>query len=257
MFVPRIIPVLLLKGKGLVKTTKFNNKNYIGDPINTVKIFNDLKADELIFLDITASREGRTISVDLVEKIGDEAFMPFTVGGGIDNERSAVDLIMAGAEKIVFNTAFVKSPEMVSKTAALLGNQSVIVSIDTKKNFFGKYRVHIYSGKKRIPYDPVSAARRAEDLGAGEILITSINFDGIMTGYDLELIQQVSEAVSIPVIANGGAGNLFHMREAVYIGAHAVAAGSMFVYHGPRKGVLINYPSKNEVINIFLNDAKS
>ncbi len=251
MFLPRIIPVLLLKGKGLVKTIKFSQPRYIGDPINAVKIFNDLKADELLFLDITASKEDRMISVDLVKKIGDEAFMPFGVGGGIKSTEHAVELINAGAEKVVFNTVFITNPLVISKTAGLIGSQSVIVSIDVKRNLFGKYHLHIFDGSKKILIDPITALKKAEELGAGEIIINSIDHDGCMTGYDLELIQMVSNEVTVPVIACGGAGNLFHMKEAFNKGANAMAAGSIFVYHGARKGILINYPEKKEILEIF------
>ncbi|MDA3904517.1 MAG: AglZ/HisF2 family acetamidino modification protein [Bacteroidales bacterium] len=251
MFRPRIIPVLLLKGKGLVKTTKYSNAKYIGDPINAVRIFNDLEADELVFLDITAVHENRTISVDLVKQLGDEAFMPFGVGGGIKNVRQAIDLINAGAEKVVLNTLFIEDPDMISHISRTLGNQSVVVSIDVKKNFFGKYRVYYKSGTKQTDMDPVTAAVNAEKLGAGEIILNYIPNDSLMAGYNLELIKMVSSKVNIPVVASCGAGLLKHFSEAYDAGAHAMAAGSMFVYHGARRGILINYPAKEEIINTF------
>lgn len=251
MFLPRIIPVLLLKGKGLVKTINFNRSTYIGDPINAVKIFNDLKADELIFLDIEASQKRQVISSELVKNIGDEAFMPFAVGGGICEAEQAVELINSGAEKVVFNTTFITNPLVITKTARLIGNQGVIVSIDVKQNFLGRYNVYIVDGKKKVSMNVVDAAKRAFELGAGEIMITSIDQDGRMNGYDLNLIRIVANSVSIPVIACGGAGNLTDFREAYKFGAHAMAAGSLFVYHGDRKGVLINYPEKQEIQNLF------
>lgn len=251
MFVPRIIPVLLLKGKGLVKTQKFKNPRYIGDPINAVKIFNDLEADELIILDIDATKQKRTIDADFVRKVGDEAYMPFGVGGGICSHIQAIELINAGAEKVIFNTILYTNPNVISETAKILGNQSVVASIDVKRNLFGKIGTYIVCGEKKTNLDPVSAAKRAENLGAGEIIINNIERDGCMCGYDMKLIEEVSAAVSIPVIACGGAANLQDMYLAFKGGAHALAAGSMFVYHGARRGVLINYPEKSEIINIF------
>lgn len=251
MFRPRVIPVLLLKGQGLVKTVQFDKHRYIGDPINAVRIFNDLEVDELVFLDILASKENRTISANIVKQIGDEAFMPFAVGGGIKTTRNALDLINAGAEKIILNTAFVKNPQLVSEIAALVGSQSVVVSIDVKKNWLGKYQAFINGGREKVTETLMDLARKAEQLGAGEIIINSITHDGMMQGYDLELIQQITSEVNIPVVACGGAGKLIHLTEAIQNGAHAVAAGSMFVYHGARNGVLINYPDKIELINNF------
>lgn len=251
MFLPRIIPVLLLKGKGLVKSKNFDNPRYIGDPINAVKIFNDLKADELVFLDIDASREKRTISVELVKKIGSEAFMPFGVGGGIVSVGQAAELVNAGAEKVTFNNTFFTNPAVIYETAKLLGNQSVVVSLDVNKNFFGKMSTYVLNGKINTKMNPVEAAKKAEEHGAGEIILNSIERDGCMNGYDLELIKSVSSAVSIPIIACGGAGKLQDMKLAFNHGAHAMAAGSIFVYHGARNGILINYPEKNEAIKIF------
>ena len=254
MFLPRIIPVLLLKGKGLVKTVKFKEPKYIGDPINAVKIFNDLKADELVFLDITASKEGRTVSVDLVKDIGDEAFMPFGVGGGINDITQIENLLKAGAEKVVINTNAVLKPELIEEAAKIFGSQSIVVSLDTKKNLFGKYGCWIKDGSENSKLDPVELAKKAEDLGAGELIINSIDLDGMMTGYDVGLIKGIADIVSIPVVACGGAGNLEHLKEAYLDGnAHALAAGSLFVFHGPRRAVLINYPSKSELKQLFIN----
>lgn len=241
----------MLKGKGLVKTTRYTDPKYIGDPINAVRIFNDLEADELIFLDISAVHENRTISVDLVKQIGDEAFMPFGVGGGISSVQQAVDLINSGAEKVILNTLFVQNPAMISQISKTLGNQSVVISIDVNKTFLGKHRMFYKSGKKSTELDPVEAALKAEDLGAGEIILNYIPFDSMMAGYNLELIEKVSSKVSIPVVASCGAGNLMHLKQANDSGAHAMAAGSMFVYHGPRRAFLVNYPTKNDLLNTF------
>ncbi|MBU0764996.1 MAG: AglZ/HisF2 family acetamidino modification protein [Bacteroidetes bacterium] len=252
MFRPRVIPVLLLKNKGLVKTVKFGKSRYIGDPINAVRIFNDLQADELVFLDITATNENRTVSPELVRNIGDEAFMPFAVGGGIRSLSDAKELLSSGAEKIVLNTAAVRNPGLIKEIAETYGNQSVIVCIDVKKRSFGKYKVYINSGKKRVTVSPVEHAKNMASLGAGEIMINSVSNDGMMTGYDLDLIKTIAGAVGIPVIACGGARNTEDLVKAVNIGgAGAAAAGSLFVYHGPRRGVLVNYPERKTLEAIF------
>lgn len=254
MYRPRVIPVLLLKDKGLVKTVKFNKSRYIGDPINAVRIFNDLEADELVFLDITASKEKRTISLDLVKEIGDEAYMPFAVGGGINSLKDVENILKAGAEKIVFNTALQTNMDIISEVALKFGSQSVIASVDVKKNLFGKYIVYVKSGKVKIKTPLLDYVKLIEQKGAGEIIINSIDNDGVMLGYDLELIKIVSDVVDIPVIACGGAWELNHLKEATEKGyASAVAAGSMFVFHGARKGILVNYPEKEELNKIFSN----
>jgi imidazole glycerol-phosphate synthase subunit HisF len=251
MFRPRVIPVLLLKGDGLVKTVKFSTPKYLGDPINAVRIFNDLEADELIFLDILASMEKRTISVELVKQIGDEAYMPFGVGGGISTVKDAMLLINSGAEKVILNTQAFYDPRLIESIADQLGSQSVVVSIDVKKNWLGKYQVFVKSGKEKTAINPVEFARRSADSGAGEIIINSIDRDGMMEGYDLDIITEISQAVNIPVVACGGAGLLADFKNGHQAGAHAVAAGSMFVFHGPRRAVLVNYPEKQELINAF------
>jgi cyclase len=254
VFRPRVIPTLLLKGKGLVKTIKFKNPKYIGDPINAVRIFNDLEADELIFLDITATKEKRTISPNLIKDIGDEAFMPFSVGGGIRTVDQARNSIAAGAEKVVLNTMAHEKPEIVAEVAEAIGNQSVVVSVDVSKDLFGKYRVYTSSGKKRAKTTLEEHITRVVSLGAGEIFINSINNDGEMLGYDIDLIKKISDLVGIPVIACGGAGNTKDLYLAFKEGhASAVSAGSMFVFHGPRRAVLINYPDKKELENLFIS----
>lgn len=255
MFLPRIIPLLLLKGKGLVKTVKFKEPRYIGDPINAVKIFNDLKSDELIFLDITASKEGRCVSVDLVKNIGDEAFMPFGVGGGISSIEQIEQLLKAGAEKVVLNTQAMLNPKLIEDAANVFGSQSIVVCLDVKKTLFGKYEIWIKDGSVNTKINPLEHVRFLEDAGAGEIIINSIDNDGMMTGYDNKLIVKVSDRVSVPVVACGGAGTLSHLKDGYFEGnAHALAAGSIFIYHGQRKAVLINYPSKRELKEIFFDE---
>ena len=252
MFRPRVIPVLLLKNKGLVKTVQFKKPKYIGDPMNAVKIFNDMGADELVFLDITATVEDRIAPIDVVKEIGDEAFMPIAVGGGIKTIEQVKQIITAGAEKVVINSACITNPEVVREAAEHFGRQSVIASIDVKKTLFGKQKVHILNGKKNTKIDPLEHAIQMEKLGAGELFINSIDRDGEMTGYDLDLVRSIADAVKIPVVAIGGAGNLDHMKEAVNSGASAAAAGSLFVYKGTHKGVLINYPEKEELKKLMM-----
>lgn len=252
MFRPRVIPVLLLKNLGLVKSVKFKNHRYIGDPINAVKLFNDLGADELAFLDILANHENRSISLDFVKRVGDEANMPFSVGGGIKSLKEIQQILNAGAEKIILNTYASENPEFIKQAADEFGSSTIVVSIDVKKNLFGKELTYIFSGKRSTKYDPVGFAKMMEEKGAGEIIINSIDHDGMMQGYDLSLIRNVSEAVRIPVVALGGAGNYSDLIRAVEEGyASAVAAGSMFIYHGPRRAVLINYPTNDELKNLF------
>ncbi len=251
MFRPRVIPVLLLKNKGLVKTINFKKTRYIGDPINAVKIFNDLKADELMFLDIESSIRDKSIMFDLIRKISEEAFMPFSVGGGIKNIDDAAKIIEQGAEKIVLNSHVFYNPELIRIIADHFGSQSVCVSIDVKKNLFGNYQILSLSGTKKIKFKIIDWVTKIIDLGAGEILINSVDNDGRMNGYDLKIIETISSVSNVPVVACGGAGKLNDFKLAVESGAHAVAAGSMFIYHGPRKGVLINYPNKNELLEIF------
>jgi len=247
MFRPRVIPVLLLKNKGLVKSTRFKDQRYIGDPINAVKIFNDLKADELAFLDILASKEGRLISLDFVSKVGEEANMPFAVGGGISSIDDIQKIIAKGAEKVIINTQALNL-RFIRQAADTFGSSTIVVCIDVKKNLFGKNQTWTLAGKKASGYTPVDFARLMQDNGAGELIVQSIEHDGMMQGYDIPLVKAVSEAVTIPVIALGGAGNLSDMKQ-TYTEAFAngLAAGSMFVYHGPRKGILINYPDFEEL----------
>lgn len=254
MFRPRVIPVLLLKGTGLVKTIRFDKRKavYLGDPINAVRLFNDFEADELIILDITASIERRTISAELVKKIGDEAFMPFSVGGGIGTVAEIKSLLAAGAEKVVINTSSIYIPQLIREAASQFGNQSIVVSIDVRGNLWGQYHMVIEDGTRVVKKDPIRHAYEMEQLGAGEIFVNFIDNDGTMKGYDLDYIKRFSGNLSIPVIACGGAGKLNHLREGIVSGgASAVAAGSMFVFHGDRKAVLINYPDRRELLELF------
>ena len=252
MFRPRAIPVLLIQDKALVKSIKFGKHKYIGDPINAVKIFNDLKADELIFLDINASKQRRCVSEEFVKKLAEETNMPFAVGGGISTCGQIQNLISAGAEKVVLGEIAAKNPDFVREAVEDFGSSTISVCIDVKKSFFGKNKVVYRNGSKSISLSPIEFAKDMERLGAGEIIIQSIDQDGTMEGYDLSLIKEISESVTIPVVALGGAGDLKDLGEAILSGrANAVAAGSFFVYQGKNRGVLINYPEKTAIKSTF------
>ena len=248
MFRPRIIPVLLLKDRGLVKSIGFKRYRYVGDPINAVKLFNDLRADELVFLDVLATKEKRLISLDFVKDVGEEANMPFAVGGGVKSIKDIQDIIAAGAEKVIINSYAAENPCFIKEASDTFGSSTIVVCIDVKKKMFGGLRTWVNSGTKSTNYDPVDFAILMEQKGVGEIVIQSIDRDGEMSGYDIGLIRKISKAVKIPVVALGGAGEMKHLKQAYTEGyANGLAAGSMFVYHGDNKGVLINYPNKNEL----------
>ncbi len=243
----RVIPVLLLRGRGLVKTIKFQKPTYVGDPINAVRIFNDKEVDELVFLDITATIENHPPQFDLIQDIATECFMPFGYGGGIHDIETAQRLLKMGSEKVVFNSAALNL-NLIEEAAEIFGSQSVVISIDVRRQRRGKYLVFTHSGTRNTKKTPVEFAKDVEAAGAGEIFLNSIDRDGTMEGYDLELLHSVTEIVNIPVISAGGAGNLQHFQDAVEQGgASAVAAGSMFVFHGPHRAVLINYPTQEEL----------
>jgi cyclase len=220
---------------------------YIGDPINAVKIFNEKEVHELIFLDITASIEKRSPRLDIISDIASECFMPLGYGGGIRTLEEMHNIFSLGVEKIIINSLAVESPSIIEEASDLFGSQSIVVSIDVKKNFFGRYETFIHSGKTKTSWDPVKWAEETERLGAGEIIINSIDRDGTMKGYDIPLIKSVSNAVNIPVVACGGAGKVKDFSAAIYDGgASAVAAGSLFVYYGKHRAVLINFPTDDE-----------
>ncbi|OCW57010.1 AglZ/HisF2 family acetamidino modification protein [Hoeflea olei] len=247
MLTTRVIPTLLLRQGGLVKTTKFSKPVYVGDPINAIKIFNTKEVDELILLDITASREGRPPAFETIGNITAECFMPLAYGGGIRTVEDIRSILKAGVEKVVLNHAALATPDLVRRAAEEFGSQAIIVSIDVKKTLFGAPRVYSASGAPVAEKDPVAWARQLEALGAGEIYLTSVDHEGTMAGYDLALVEAVSAAVSLPVIASGGAGRVEDFRAAKEKGASAVAAGAMFVFQGPHKAVLITYPPRDRL----------
>jgi imidazole glycerol-phosphate synthase subunit HisF len=252
MLKTRVIPSLLLRGAGLVKTTGFRNPKYVGDPINAIKIFNDKEVDELVLLDVTASRIGKGPAFGTIENIASECFMPIAYGGGITSVEQIRRILGMGVEKIVLNTTALRDPQLLRESVREFGSQAVVVSIDVKRKLLGRYEVYAEGGTKPTGRDPAAYARQVEDLGAGEILLTAIDRDGTMKGYDLELISKVASVLGIPVIASGGAGSIADFGSASkQAGAAAVAAGAMFVFHGPHRAVLITYPNQAELAAVL------
>jgi imidazole glycerol-phosphate synthase subunit HisF len=247
----RVIPALLLHDAGLVKTVKFRHPKYVGDPINAIKIFNEKAVDELVILDISASRENRGPSYTVIEEIASECFMPLGYGGGITAVDEIKRVLATGVEKVVLNSAALSGPQLIEAAARQVGSQSIVVSIDAKRKLLGGYEIYGVGGTRATGLAPATFAKHVQDAGAGEILINSIDRDGTCEGYDLALIGSVAEAVRIPVIACGGAGSLEHFRQAVDAGASAVAAGSMFVYVGKHRAVMINYPAYSALEQLF------
>ena len=247
----RVIPCLLLRNGGLVKSVKFKSHRYVGDPINAVRIFNDKEVDELVFLDIGARVTNSGPNFELLADIASEAFMPFGYGGGVRDFEDVKRLYALGVEKVILNTVAHEVPGLVSRAAELAGSSGVVVSVDVKRSLFGNYSVVTRCGAAETSVHPVEYAQKMEALGAGEILLNSINRDGTMEGYDLDLIKQVAHAVSIPVVAVGGAGNIGHFKDAVTAGASAVGAGSMFVFHGKHRAILITYPSYSVIKDVW------
>jgi imidazole glycerol-phosphate synthase subunit HisF len=240
----RVIPVLLISKGGLVKSIRFKNYQYVGDPINAVKIFNEKEIDEIVILDVDATREGRGPNMHQVKEIAGEAFIPLAYGGGISKIDEIKEMFYLGVEKVILNCQAIKNPGLINNAAKLVGSQSVVISIDVKKNFLGKYRVFIRNGTENTGIDPVVFALKMQEEGAGEIFLNSIDKDGMYSGYDLELVKKVSDFLTIPLIICGGASSVDDFRPAIQHGASAVAAGSLFVFQRPHKAVLISYPSQ-------------
>jgi cyclase len=247
MYRARVIPCLLLSGEKLVKTVRFKQPTYVGDPINAVKIFNDREVDELTILGIAATRERREPPFEHLRAIAGECFMPLSYGGGIRTIEQARQLFSLGIEKVVINTAAVENPSLLTAIADEYGSQAVIASLDVRKDWLGRPRVFTRAGTENSGLSPVEHARAVVERGAGEILLTAIDRDGTMNGYDVEMIRELSAAVPVPLVACGGAGTIAHLGEAIAAGASAVAAGSLFVFTGSRRAVLINYPSAAEL----------
>ncbi|RXR17781.1 imidazole glycerol phosphate synthase subunit HisF [Flavobacterium amnicola] len=252
MLRPRIIPSLLVHDNGLVKTVNFKNPKYVGDPINAVKIFNEKEVDELAVFDIDASVQGNEPNYALIEKLANQSRMPLCYGGGVKTVEQAQKIFGLGIEKIALSSAVIQNPSLITEIANRVGSQSVIVVIDVKKKLLGGYEVYIHNGKKATGVNPVKFAEEAQRLGAGEIIINSIDQDGVMKGYDMNLIDKMVENLTIPVTVLGGAGTLQDIKKVIdkhkIIG---VAAGSLFVFKGVYKAVLINYPNKEEKEKLY------
>jgi imidazole glycerol-phosphate synthase subunit HisF len=243
-----MMPCLLLKDWALVKTVHFKEPSYIGDPVNAIRIYNEKEVDELILLDIMATREERPPLFELLRDVAGECFMPLCYGGGIRSLEDIKSIFGIGIEKVAINSFAEESPGFIQEASTAFGSQSIVVSIDIQKTFLGRYAVCTRGGQKMTKADPVDFARKMEAAGAGELLVTSIDRDGTWQGYDIDLLKRITSAVTIPVIACGGAGRVSDFGEAVRRGgASAVAAGSMVVYQKKGMGVLINFPTREEL----------
>jgi cyclase len=249
----RVIPVLTLDNDKLVKTIKFKKPNYIGDPINAVKIFNDKEVDEIVLLDITATIQKREPNYSKIEDICSEAFMPFAYGGGIANIEQVDRLFSLGIEKVVLNSVTASNLSLIQQILEKYGSQSIVGSIDVGENLFGKKHVYTHSGTKKSKKTIEEYINDLINLGIGEIFLNSINRDGTFQGYDLDLVSRVSQISSVPIVVCGGACDLENLKAAIDHGASAVAAGSLFIYRREARGILINYPSQEILRKIFID----
>ena len=245
----RVIPILLLDNDSLYKTTNFKNPKYVGDPINAVKIFNNKEVDELILLDYTATNEDRIPNLDNIKEIVSEAFMPIGYGGGINSLDQIEKLFKIGIEKVILNTTAFSNENLLTDAIKIFGSQSVVVSIDYKKDIFGNNVIFTQGGKLKQKIDLISACKNFQEIGVGEIMINSIDREGVMNGYDISTINKINNELTIPLIASGGAGKISHLADGFKAGASAVAAGSMFIFQGKHKAVLLSYIKSDEVIN--------
>lgn len=247
----RVIPTLLTDSRGrLVKTIKFGKRTYIGDPINAVKIFNTKEVDELVLLDIDATSDGRQPNFEAVEDIVSEAFMPVGYGGGIHSMEDIERLYQCGIEKVILSSCTLENQELIEQAAKRFGAQAVVICLQVKKKLFSDFKTRMRSGSNKLGGAPETVAKNVVDCGAGELILYDMDRDGTYQGYNLELLQRVSSAVDVPVVACGGARNVEDFKDAVVDGGcSAVAAGSMFVYQSEKRGVLISYPSQTELTN--------
>ena len=247
----RVIPCLLLQNEGLIKTLKFAKPKYIGDPINAIRIFNDKEVDELIVLDIDASKDERDPNFTLIEKFASECFVPLCYGGGIRSVQQAQQLFALGIEKICLQTAALDDPKIITEIANRFGRQSVVASVDIKKNLLGEHQIYRSVDGKKVKQPWLQCLQQLVNAGAGEVIVNSVDRDGTMAGMDLELIREAASAVTVPLIAMGGAGSLSDMKSAINAGASAVSAGAFFVFQGPHRAVLITYPDYRELENLL------
>jgi len=251
MLKTRIIPTLLLKNRGFYKGIKFKNHQYVGDPINTIKIFNEKEVDELVIFDIIASKDNKPIDFEYLKEIVSEAFMPIGYGGGVKSIEDAKNLFSIGIEKVILNTNAILNSNLIKELVDVFGSQSIVFSLDVKKTLFGGKKVFIKSGTKNTKLNPLDVALQMQKLGVGEIILNDIDRDGTFSGYDLDIIKDISSKLDIPLVASGGASNLNDFKLAKVAGAHACAAGAMFVYHMPHRAVVISYPKYEEIRKIL------
>lgn len=247
MLYPRIMPCLLVHNKGLVKTVNFKEGKYVGDPINAVKIFNEKEVDELMVLDIDATKENREPDYKMIEDLAVECRMPLCYGGGIKTVEQAEKIFSLGVEKIAISSAAIDNPLIVKELAQKVGTQSVVVVLDVKKKIFGGYEVVTHNATIKTGINPVKLVQELEELGIGEIVINSVDNDGIMKGYDFNIIDKIKEVATVPMTVLGGAGSILDIGKVIKKhGIIGVAAGSLFVFKGKYKAVLINYPKHSE-----------
>lgn len=252
MPIPRVIPCLLLQDDSFVKTKQFKHPSYVGDPVNIINLFNRFEVDEIMVLDIGATRVGRSPNFMLIEALANECWVPLAYGGGLYRMEDIQRIFRIGIEKIVLNTAMLEQPQLIRSAADMFGSQAIIASMDVHKGWTGKYGVYVKGGSTKISHDIVSYAKQLEQWGAGEIFLNAIDRDGKMQGYDLALIKTVANCVNIPVIACGGAATRSDLPRPIKESyASAVAAGSLFVYQGLGKGVLVNFPERDELEALF------
>ena len=243
----RIIPVLLIQNKGLVKTCNFKNPVYLGDPINAIKIFNEKEVDELIILDIEASKNGKGINWNMISRLNQEAFMPLGYGGGIKNIQDIKKIIKLGYEKVILNSAALENPDLLKEASEIIGSQSLVVCVDIKKNINGSFKVYSHQNHKITNLDPVAYIKTLEANGTGEVVVQSVDREGTYSGYEISVLKEISGQIKIPVIALGGASGLADIKAILKTDISAAAAGSIFVFFGRLKAVLISYPSSEEI----------
>ena len=253
MLRPRLIPCLLIQNKGLVKTIKFKNPKYVGDPINAVRIYNEKFVDELIVLDIDATAQGKEPNYEVIAKLANECRMPLSYGGGVTTTEEIDRIVGLGVEKVCISSAAVNDPGLISQAASHVGSQSIVVVIDVKKvGMLRRNEVVIHNGTKRTGLDPINFAKFLQDSGAGEIVINAVDLDGTMQGYDLDLVQQLCDQIHIPITVLGGAGRLSDVANLWKSnGLLGAAAGSLFVFKGKYRAVLINYPNISEKASLL------
>lgn len=257
MLYPRIIPCLLVHNKGLVKTVKFKEGKYVGDPINAVKIFNEKEVDELMVLDIDASKKGYEPDYKMIENLAVECRMPLCYGGGIKTAEQAEKIFSLGVEKIAISSAVIDNPSIVKELAQKVGTQSVVIVLDVKKKMFGGYEVVTHNATKKTCIDPVKLTKELEELGIGEIVINSVDNDGMMKGYDFNIINKIKAVATVPMTVLGGAGSIADIGEVIKkYGIIGVAAGSLFVFKGKYKAVLINYPKHDDKEKLIMKNYK-